>query len=127
MIPYKEIKEKSSMSRIGYLFYLAGVWRLGREGNDALFISTRFWNPLSWLFCVYVFVYCFVRSFIVEGLWDLFYYIKTIVVPNFLNDINISIGKATLKKRDAIWVTKFNKSSAIICNGDTKVRGEMID
>jgi len=127
MIPYKEIKEKSSISRVGYLFYLVGIWKLERNDDDSLSISTRFWNPLSWLLCVYVFIYCFARSFIIEGFLELFRYVYDITIPNFLSDINASIGKATLKKGDAIWVTKFNKSSAIICDGDTKVRGEITD
>jgi hypothetical protein len=127
MIKYKEIKEKTSMHPLGYLIYLIGVWKLEKNSSGYISISTRFWNPLSWVFCIYVFIYCFVKSFIINGLWDLFYYITIITIPNFISDIDNIIGKAILRKKETIWITKFDKSTHIICDGDTKVKGDIVE
>jgi hypothetical protein len=128
MIKYKEIKEKSSMSLSGYLIYLIGIWRLKKNSDNTISISTRFWNPLSWLFYFYIFIYCFVRSFLIEGIPELFRYLHTITIPNFLSDINSAVGKAILKKKieSTGWFTEFNKLSINICDGDTKVKGNLI-
>jgi hypothetical protein len=62
-----------------------------------------------------------------RGFLELFRYICTITVPNFLSDINNVVGKAILEKKtqNTGWFSTFSESVWI--GGDAKVRVDIID